>query len=905
VSVGLTVRLREQSPETEFQKDWDRQRRTAADILRRFDDQEGVILADQVGMGKTFVALAVAASQILATEQPGQVLVLAPAAVAEKWVQEWSKLSESLLTSEGPELRCVPTALRSGEALLAALDDPPERRNHLIVATHTALTSRLKDTFVQLAVLQAAVRGRPGAAELRARIARWCTGKSGLISDRDFSPAVVGVLLDSAPSTWRTVWQQTTGRLLDDDPVPDAVGDALATVDLTTVRSRVDELPRYSSKNITDRLRKARAELSAATQAVWKSALATTRLRLPLLIVDEAHRLKNDQTQISQLFAPRRVGADAGAMTGHFERMLLLTATPFELGHAELIRVLSRLSAVRSSPPAGADPLDVRLSRLSDVLRRAQAAAVKLDESWSGVDPSELPAFDRWTPRAPSPPDVGAAGAAAWRSAQVAARTRREMHDALQPWVIRHQREHRRSYVQGDRVALDGAQSGQGIVIGEEIALPFLLAARAQAVAADEVHGAARPNFAYGIASSFEAFRRLGGRDLDTDHVDEDAGAPARPFLGADTGRAAWYRKEIDDLLVDGGLDRARHPKISTTVDRAVDLWLKGDKCLVFCWFIRTGQAVEKALLERVDALTYERAASALGATGREAVDEELARLADRLLKRGSTSYDVIMDKLSDLLGGVLPKGTTGGEFEGPLAEIVIRHLRSPSYLVRFSPLGTGMTADDLWRGVCGDNPGGVDLRTRWVRFARRAAAMGADERSRVLEALLGEQTDDDTDADEAQGRGASLRAVRRAHGGTDRSIRERLITVFNTPFAPDLLVASSVMGEGIDLHRECRQVIHHDLDWNPSVLEQRTGRLDRIGALAESENQDIAVYEPYLAGTHDEKMFRVVKDRAGWFDVVMGRASARDEHATDLEERRQPLASSIVQSLEMKLESR
>jgi SNF2 family DNA or RNA helicase len=111
-------------------------------------------------------------------------------------------------------------------------------------------------------------------------------------------------------------------------------------------------------------------------------------------------------------------------------------------------------------------------------------------------------------------------------------------------------------------------------------------------------------------------------------------------------------------------------------------------------------------------------------------------------------------------------------------------------------------------------------------------------------------------------------------------------------------------MGEGIDLHQECRQVIHHDLDWNPSRLEQRTGRLDRIGALAQRVGKDIEVYEPFLAGTHDEKMFRVVKDRAGWFDVVMGRAVGTDEQETDAEEIRMPLHPRIREALSMDLRS-
>ena len=41
-------------------QDADRQQMTAAEILRRLEHQPGIVLADEVGMGKTFVALAVA-----------------------------------------------------------------------------------------------------------------------------------------------------------------------------------------------------------------------------------------------------------------------------------------------------------------------------------------------------------------------------------------------------------------------------------------------------------------------------------------------------------------------------------------------------------------------------------------------------------------------------------------------------------------------------------------------------------------------------------------------------------------------------------------------------------------------------------------------------------------------------
>jgi hypothetical protein len=44
------------------------------------------------------------------------------------------------------------------------------------------------------------------------------------------------------------------------------------------------------------------------------------------------------------------------------------------------------------------------------------------------------------------------------------------------------------------------------------------------------------------------------------------------------------------------------------------------------------------------------------------------------------------------------------------------------------------------------------------------------------------------------------------------------------------LLVATDVAGQGINLHQRCRWVISLELPWNPARLEQRIGRVDRIG---------------------------------------------------------------------------
>jgi len=120
---------------------------------------------------------------------------------------------------------------------------------------------------------------------------------------------------------------------------------------------------------------------------------------------------------------------------------------------------------------------------------------------------------------------------------------------------------------------------------------------------------------------------------------------------------------------------------------------------------------------------------------------------------------------------------------------------------------------------------------------------------------------------------------VTRVTGGVTNADRDRLFTGFNTPLLPEILIVTSVGQEGIDLHRECRHVIHHDLPWNPATLEQRTGRVDRIGSKAErlagcgGEAGCLDVVVPYIANTYDEFRFRRVHARAHLFEVTMGSA--------------------------------
>lgn len=131
--------------------------------------------------------------------------------------------------------------------------------------------------------------------------------------------------------------------------------------------------------------------------------------------------------------------------------------------------------------------------------------------------------------------------------------------------------------------------------------------------------------------------------------------------------------------------------------------------------------------------------------------------------------------------------------------------------------------------------------------------------------------------------------------GTSDSQSRERVFSGFNSPLLPEVLICTSVGQEGIDLHRHCRHVVHFDLAWNPAVLEQRTGRADRIGSKTFREralaggtaDSFLEIGVPYLAGTYDERMYEELRLRAQTFEVLTGgdlsadQAEGNDDHKT------------------------
>jgi hypothetical protein len=237
------------------------------------------------------------------------------------------------------------------------------------------------------------------------------------------------------------------------------------------------------------------------------------------------------------------------------------------------------------------------------------------------------------------------------------------------------------------------------------------------------------------------------------------------------------------------------------------------------------------------------------------------------------------------------------------IVEVTLRFLRTPSFLVRYFSLKTDDPVAAFAKALDDVEISGLALRQRFEDFcAFLAMRCVPEERSAYLEALGQIQTGtfrrDQADSTDPTDDVRYLPNVRLANGQVDSETRRRLMLAFNAPFFPEILIASSVLAEGVDLHLDCRYVIHHDLSWNPSDIEQRTGRVDRIGCKAERTRQPIHVYLPYVAETQDEKMYRVVRDRERWFSVLMGETYRLDERTTDRLAERVPLVEDAAKAL-------
>ncbi len=103
-------------------------------------------------------------------------------------------------------------------------------------------------------------------------------------------------------------------------------------------------------------------------------------------------------------------------------------------------------------------------------------------------------------------------------------------------------------------------------------------------------------------------------------------------------------------------------------------------------------------------------------------------------------------------------------------------------------------------------------------------------------------------------------------HGGVDHDRRWEELDRFRDPSGPRVLLSSEVGSEGIDL-QFCRTVVNYDLPWNPMRVEQRIGRIDRVGQKAKV----LSIVNFKVKDTIEERLYERLHEKLLRFTNSLG----------------------------------
>ncbi|MCC7352590.1 MAG: DEAD/DEAH box helicase [Anaerolineae bacterium] len=100
-------------------------------------------------------------------------------------------------------------------------------------------------------------------------------------------------------------------------------------------------------------------------------------------------------------------------------------------------------------------------------------------------------------------------------------------------------------------------------------------------------------------------------------------------------------------------------------------------------------------------------------------------------------------------------------------------------------------------------------------------------------------------------------------HGSLTMAQKNEAIHTFEGPVP--VLLSTEAAGEGRNL-QFCRRMINYDLPWNPMRIEQRVGRLHRIG-----QTREVEILNLSAEGTVEDYILRVLDAKINMFELVVG----------------------------------
>ncbi|CAM3864919.1 MULTISPECIES: DEAD/DEAH box helicase [Paenibacillus] len=99
--------------------------------------------------------------------------------------------------------------------------------------------------------------------------------------------------------------------------------------------------------------------------------------------------------------------------------------------------------------------------------------------------------------------------------------------------------------------------------------------------------------------------------------------------------------------------------------------------------------------------------------------------------------------------------------------------------------------------------------------------------------------------------------------GGMNRGKKDWMMDLFRG--RAQVMIATEAGGEGINL-QFCHHMINFDLPWNPMRVEQRIGRVHRLG-----QTNDVQIFNLSTAGTIEEHILNLLHEKINMFEMVIG----------------------------------
>jgi len=102
-------------------------------------------------------------------------------------------------------------------------------------------------------------------------------------------------------------------------------------------------------------------------------------------------------------------------------------------------------------------------------------------------------------------------------------------------------------------------------------------------------------------------------------------------------------------------------------------------------------------------------------------------------------------------------------------------------------------------------------------------------------------------------------------HGGMDTRTRQLVIDTFRSEEANRVLFSTDAGGLGLNLQDAASVVVNLEVPWNPAVLEQRIGRVHRMG-----QRESVQVLHFVTRGAIEERVRQVVENKKALFEGLL-----------------------------------